>query len=64
LALTHARFTGDGNPVTNIDAGIASGRFFLATGGGTENSGTKLNSFLNLPPPGVELPAAVLMPEP
>jgi hypothetical protein len=63
VALTRARFTGDSNPVTNIDAGPAAGRFFLATGGETENSGAKLNSFVNLPPPGIELPPAVLTPE-
>jgi hypothetical protein len=60
IALTRARFTGDSNPVTNIDAGAAGGRFFLATGGETENTGAKLNTFVNLDPPGVELPPAIL----
>ena len=41
--LTKARFTGDSNPATNIDAGVTDGRFFLATGGETENATTKLN---------------------
>jgi len=42
--VTEARFTGDSNPVENIDAGPlkASGRFFLATGGDTKNENSKL----------------------
>ncbi len=60
VALTRARFTGDGNPVTNIDAGAAGGRYFLATGGETDNTGAKLNTFDNLNPPGIELPPAIL----
>ena len=32
-----ARFTADANPVTNIDAGADTNRFFLATGGDVEN---------------------------
>lgn len=35
--VTKAKFTGDGNPVLNIDAGSISGRMFLATGGAIEN---------------------------
>jgi hypothetical protein len=42
IGLRKARFTADRNPVTNIDAGIDGGRFFLATGGQTKNSGTRL----------------------
>jgi hypothetical protein len=64
VALTRARFTGDGNPVTNIDAGDAGGRFFLATGGETDNTGAKLNTFVNLNPAGVELPRAILDADP
>ncbi len=41
-AITRARFTGDSNPAQNIDAGLEKDRFFLATGGKTENSTTKL----------------------
>ena len=41
-SLAKARFTGDGNPATNIDAGLIGDRFFLATGGDTENKSTKL----------------------
>ncbi len=43
-----AKFTGDRTPVTNIDAGIDEGRFFLATGGETKNAGTKLNESMAL----------------
>jgi hypothetical protein len=42
VPLLTARFTADSNPVTNIDAGMAGGRFFLATGGDTANATTKL----------------------
>ncbi|MCX7407861.1 MAG: hypothetical protein NTZ32_07230 [Planctomycetales bacterium] len=35
--LTKARFTADTNHGTNIDAGIDSNRFFLATGGDIGN---------------------------
>jgi Domain of unknown function (DUF3472)/Domain of unknown function (DUF5077) len=42
--LTKARFTGDSNPVVNIDAGLVDGRFFLKTGGDIANMGTKLNA--------------------
>jgi hypothetical protein len=49
-ALTKARFTADGNPVLNIDAGIDGQRFFLSTGGETKNGGTKLNDWMELPP--------------
>jgi hypothetical protein len=40
-----ARFTGDSNPVMNINAGAEpadAARFFLATGGDTVNTGTQL----------------------
>lgn len=42
VELARARFTADRNPVTNIDAGVAERRFFLATGGETRNTHTKL----------------------
>jgi len=35
--LTGATFTADRTPTMNIDAGVQSGRFFLQTGGQTEN---------------------------
>jgi hypothetical protein len=40
--LDKARFTADANPVVNIDAGADGVRFFLATGGATANTTTKL----------------------
>ncbi len=36
--LRKARFTGDGNPVLNIDAGLKDGRMFLSTGGEITNA--------------------------
>ncbi|HJZ59216.1 MAG TPA: DUF3472 domain-containing protein [Gemmataceae bacterium] len=42
VPLEKARFTADSNPVLNIDAGASGKRFFLATGGDTENKTTKL----------------------
>ena len=49
--LSRARFTADANPVTNIDAGIEDGRFFLATGGETRNAGAKLREIIERPNP-------------
>jgi hypothetical protein len=48
-SLQRARFTADSNPVTNIDAGLDDGRFFLKTGGETENGNTKLRDFITRP---------------
>ena len=48
-SLNRARFTGDSNPVINIDAGLNDDHFFLATGGETENRGTKLREFITRP---------------
>jgi hypothetical protein len=56
VALTRARFTADGNPALNIDAGVAGDRFFLATGGKTQNKGTPLGKMIDRPPPGIDLP--------
>lgn len=47
--IASAKFTADSNPATNIDAGQAAGRFFLATGGDTKNDGTKLSEQIVLP---------------
>ena len=47
--LVKARFTGDSNPATNVDAGIVDGRFFLITGGETKNANVKLNDSMTLP---------------
>jgi hypothetical protein len=49
VALRRARFTADSNPVMNIDAGVDGDRFFLATGGETKNTGTKLRDFMDAP---------------
>jgi hypothetical protein len=49
VALPNARFTGDSNPVMNINAGLVVNRFFLATGGEIINSGAKLSSLIELP---------------
>jgi hypothetical protein len=42
VSLDRARFTADANPVLNIDAGAVGATFFLATGGTTANTTTKL----------------------
>jgi hypothetical protein len=55
--LAKARFTGDSNPATNIDAGPAAGGFFLATGGATENKTTKLRDVMARPAAGAKPPA-------
>lgn len=50
-AVTEAKFTADSNPVLNIDAGLtkSADRWFLATGGETENKTTKLKEKMPLP---------------
>ena len=45
-----AKFTADANPVTNIDAGIDQGWFFLATGGDIENKNIPLWKPIELDP--------------
>lgn len=55
-SLQQARFTGDSNPAENIDAGTADGRFYLATGGDTKNSGTELRSTIKLERPPSDRP--------
>ena len=47
-AVSKARFTGDSNPATNIDAGQHGSDFYLSTGGDTANSGIELRSFVEL----------------
>ncbi len=49
MSVDSARFTADANPVTNIDAGVAGDRFFLATGGQTQNTTTQLREIMRLP---------------
>jgi hypothetical protein len=60
LPLDEARFTGDSNPVTNIDAGQSGDRFFLVTGGETENKTTPLRQLLSLKARKVTIPPADL----
>lgn len=59
VGLDKARFTADANPVLNIDAGPVGKRWFLATGGDTENK-TKLRDLMTRekgdPAPPVGLP--------
>ncbi len=55
--LSRARFTADSNPVTNINAGLDVAKFFLVTGGETENSDTKLRQFIDRSDKGLEPPA-------
>jgi hypothetical protein len=47
--LARARFTGDNNPALNIDGGADEDRFFLATGGATENKTARLGDQVDLP---------------
>ena len=47
--VTRARFTADGNPVMNINAGTVGDNFFLATGGETENVDTPLWRHMSIP---------------
>lgn len=55
--LLKARFTADGNPATNIDAGLLGDRFFLSTGGSVANTGVKLNETITRPGPAGDPPA-------
>ncbi len=59
VPLDKARFTADANPVLNIDAGVAGGRFFLATGGDIDNRTTKLRDIISRErtPPATIMPA-------
>lgn len=49
VELTKAQFTADNNPAETIDAGLVKDRFFLITGGNTENATTKLRGIMNRP---------------
>ncbi len=58
--ITTAKFTADGNKAVNIDAGVDAGRFFLATGGATENKTRKLwDKFTNPAAESLLVPADV-----
>ena len=52
-----ARFTADGNPSMAIDAGFEKDRWFLATGGETENKTTKLRQEMPDNTPATKPPA-------
>jgi Domain of unknown function (DUF3472) len=60
--ITKARFTGDANPVVNIDAGVDGDRFFLATGGKITNAHVELGKSMTLPDD-VKRVAPVSLPE-
>lgn len=51
-----ARFTADGNPVKNINAGLKDSRFFLSTGGDIENDETPLGEAIVVAGPKPEPP--------
>ena len=56
IALTKARFTGDANPVENINATVDGDRFLLATGGEAKLGSVKLRDTMSRLPSGVVLP--------
>jgi hypothetical protein len=58
--LTKARFTGDRNPATNVDAGKEGDGFFLQTGGNTEMKTTKLWSWMQSDDRTGEIPKSAL----
>lgn len=65
VPLDRARFTADANPATNIDAGPADGRFYLATGGDTPDGVSKLRTQLLIPKSGTShAPARLPTPPP
>ncbi|TWU05694.1 DUF3472 domain-containing protein [Stieleria varia] len=55
-----ARFTGDSNPATNIDAGQSGSDFYLSTGGDTQNSGIELRSYVELTGDAPDMPPSDL----
>jgi hypothetical protein len=58
--IVKAKFTADGNPAKNVNAGLREDRFFLATGGETSNDGTKLDEWIELPAQGRHVPPSNL----
>lgn len=48
IKIQKARFTGDRNPATNINAKIEHGQFVLSTGGKTRNTDTQLQAIMDL----------------
>lgn len=59
VALNRARFTGDRNPATNVDAGKEGDGFFLQTGGDTEMKTNKLRDMMQGDPRKGKLPASI-----
>lgn len=55
--IEQARFTGDSNPVENIQAGIKDNQFILATGGNSAMKEFKLKDMLKLQPSGQTQPS-------
>lgn len=55
ISLTKAKFTADGTPLMNINAGPVNNGFFLQTGGHTENK-TPLWSWMERLPDGITIP--------
>lgn len=47
--IVQSRFTGDGNPVVNINSGVRDGAFYLTTGGAISNDDVKLGEMMKLP---------------
>lgn len=60
--LRQARFTGDANPVLNIDSQIVESHFELATGGVITNEHNPLNQIMTLPD-GVDTPVPNDLPQ-
>lgn len=56
IALTRARFTGDSNPVKNVNGWTKDCKFYLQTGGKTVNTDTPLFDYMNREPAGAKLP--------
>lgn len=54
--LLKARFTGDSNPVMNINAKADGDRFYLGTGGEIKNENAKLKETITRTPTGLKLP--------
>lgn len=59
VALNKAKFTGDRNPATNVDAGKEGDGFFLQTGGDTKMKTTKLWSMMQGDPRKGKLPESL-----
>lgn len=47
--ISQARFTGDSNPVTNINAGLRNHQFYLSTGGSITNDDVPLRQVMTRP---------------